>query len=148
MRTAFDVGLPQDVTVVSFPSSAEVWINGEHQGMTPVAVTLGRKTPYEVVLRKPGYITSTAFIVPEANERSGNYIKFGLLEDVGYYKDLTPEEVAEILDHQLVPRSRSARPFDDMTRRILEADQLLAQGQLAPLEHKVISDKIIEFYRN
>lgn len=147
VRTAFREGLPQPVVVQSFPGGAEVWINDVHYGATPVEVELGRKTPHKVVLRKPGYQTQTAYFVPEPNAREANYVKFGLLEDVGYYKELTPRQLAEILDHELVPTARAARPFEDMTRRILEADALLSEGRLDPLEHKVLSDKIIAFYR-
>ncbi len=146
VQTAFSEGLPQEVTVLSYPSGAEVWINDELMGSSPVTVRLGRKVPHKVELRKDGYYSKTRFFVPQANEKHGSFVKLGLLADIGYYNELTPEAMAEIMDHELVPKTVSARPFEEMTRRIVEADKLLAQGQLQPLEHKILANRIVEFY--
>lgn len=146
VQTAFREGMGQSVRVDSFPGDAAVFINDTYVGQTPVQMELGRKIPHKVVLRKEGYQTAVTYFVPEPNERATHFIKYGLLEDLGYYKTLTPEALAQILDHHLVPVARAARPFDDMTRRILQADSLLDAGQLSALEHKVITDRIIQFY--
>jgi len=50
------------------------------------------------------------------------------------------------LDHLLVPKVRSPEPFPDISQRILEADLLLAQGDLAPLAPRLLTEKIVIFY--
>ncbi len=145
-RTAFREGWPQEVTILSFPEGAEVYVNDEKAGATPLNLELGRKVPHKITLKMAGYQTAVQYFVPQPNERERHTIKFGLLVDTGWYRDLTPEEIAAILNHRLVPRVRSPEPFDDMAYRILQADALLAQGSLDPLEHRVLTEKIVGFY--
>lgn len=146
LQQAFREGLPQEVTILSYPEGARVSIGGESKGITPLTVELGRKVPHKVVLEKEGYQTAVQYFVPSPNEREAHFVKFGLLVDTGWYRDLTPEAIAAVLDHRLVPKVRSPKPFQDISRRILEADQLLAQGDLEPLEHRLLTEKIVTFY--
>lgn len=145
-RLAFREGWPQEVTVFSFPAGADVYLNDERVGATPLNLELGRKIPHKITLEKAGYRSAVQYFVPQPNARERHTIKFGLLVDTGWYRDLTPEEMSAILDHRLVPRVRSPEPFEDIAYRILQADALLAQGSLDPLEHRMLTEKIVGFY--
>lgn len=61
-------------------------------------------------------------------------------------RESTPQEIAAILDHPRVPRVWNPDPFQDIRERILAADQLLAQGRLQPPEHRLLTEKIVDFY--
>lgn len=141
-------GMPQSVIVMSLPSGAEVFINGESVGPTPLSVDLPRKIVHEVRLEKEGYNTAVKYFTPVPNEKSENFIKFGLSRDLGHYVDLEPGEMKEELESDLVPQSTGKDPFDRMAKQAFEADRRLKDGEITPQEHKVIIEQIIQFFEN
>ena len=75
-------------------------------------------------------------------------IKFGLSRDLGYYVDLSPNEMKEELESDLVPGSTGKDPFDRMAKRAFEADRRYEAGEITAEEHKMIIEQIIEFFEN
>ncbi len=144
----FREGVPQKVVVMSLPSGADVFINGESAGTTPLAVNLPRKIVHEVRLEKEGYNTAVKYFTPVPNSKSENFIKFGLSRDLGYYVDLSPSEMKEELESDLVPGSMGKDPFDRMAKRAFEADRRYEAGEITAEEHKRIIEQIIEFFEN
>lgn len=144
MRT----GVPQEVVILSFPTEASVYINGEATGITPMVIGLPRKVSHEIRLEKFGYNPAVKYFTPVPNEKADNFVRFGLSEDLGYYVDLEPGEMRTEMRSDLVPTSFGADPFEKMAIQALRADARLEAGELTPLEHKFIIEQIIEFFES
>lgn len=143
---SFERGVPQEVTILSFPTESNVYINGEATGITPMQVKLPRKVTHEIRLEKRGYNSAVKYFAPVPNEKAENFVRFGLSRDLGYYVDLEPGTMQAELLSDLVPRSAGADPFERMAQQALLADARLESGDLSPLEHKVIIEQIIAFF--
>jgi len=143
-----DTGVPQEVVILSFPSEASVYINGDATGITPLVVALPRKLNHEIRLEKRGYNPSVKYVTPVPNEKADNFIRFGLKADMGYYVDLEPGEVDARMKSELVPNSTGADPFEKMAIQALQADAQLEAGEITPLEHKYIIEQIIDFFES
>ncbi|MFP4157840.1 MAG: PEGA domain-containing protein [Opitutales bacterium] len=142
------VGVPQEVVILSYPTEASVYINGVAQGITPMTVELPRKVNHEVRLEKRGYNPAVKYFTPVPNEKSKNFIRFGLKEDLGYYVDLDPATMRAKMRSDLVPSSMGADPFEKMALQALQADNQLETGKISPEEHKYIIEQIIEFFES
>jgi len=139
-------GVPQEVTILSFPTEASVYINGNAAGITPMQTELPRKVVHEIRLEKDGYNPAVKYISPQPNDKANNFIRFGLSEDLGYYVDLTPAKLKAKMKSELVPQSTGADPFEKMAQMALAADQKLENGEISALEHKYIIQQIIEYF--
>lgn len=139
-------GVPQEVSILSFPTESSVYINGEAMGITPMKVKLPRKVTHEIRLEKHGYNSAVKYFAPVPNAKAENFIRFGLSRDLGYYVDLEPGTMKAELLSDLVPRSTGADPFERMAQQALLADARLESGDISPLEHKVIIEQIIGFF--
>ncbi|WPJ96893.1 PEGA domain-containing protein [Coraliomargarita algicola] len=143
---SFERGVPQDVVILSFPTEASVYINGEATGITPMEIALPRKLTHEIRLEKAGYNPAVKYFTPVPNEKAENFIRFGLQEDLGYYVDLEPGTMKAELKSGLVPHSTGGDPFERMAQQALAADRQLEAGEITPLEHKYIIEQILEFF--
>lgn len=139
-------GVPQEVVILSFPTEASVYINGEAIGITPIVTKLPRKLTHEVRLEKYGYNSAVKYFSPVPNEKSENFIRFGLSQDLGYYVDLEPRKMETQMKSGLVPASTGSDPFERMAKQALEADRRLEAGEITPLEHKTTIEQILEFF--
>jgi len=143
---SFERGVPQEVTILSFPTESSVYINGVATGVTPMKVKLPRKVTHEIRLEKHGYNSAVKYFAPVPNEKAENFIRFGLSRDLGYYVDLEPGTMQAELLSDLVPKSVGADPFERMAQQALLADARLESGDISPLEHKIIIEQIIDFF--
>jgi hypothetical protein len=143
---SFEKGKPQEVVILSFPTEASVYIDGVATGITPLTIGLPRKVNHEIRLEKAGFNSAVKYFTPVPNERSENFVRFGLSEDLGYYHDLEPSVMEAKMQSDLVPNSTGADPFERMAQRALEADRQLEAGEITPLEHKYIIEQIITFF--
>lgn len=141
-------GVPQKVIILSFPTEASVYINGDATGITPMEIALPRKVTHEIRLEKYGYNSAVKYFAPVPNDKAENFIRFGLSEDLGYYVDLEPGTMKTQMRSDLVPSSTGADPFERMAQQALQADQRLEAGKITPLEHKLIIEEIIEFFES
>lgn len=144
--TYFRDGLPQEVSVYTFPSGADVVYQGETIGQTPLEVSLPRKIPHMLLLQKDGYKEHAQEVFPIRNEWGYATVQFGLAEDFGFYYDLVPSPVEVQLIPSIIPDSRGVDPFGEMAEKVMEVDAQRESGNLDPVEHKYIVEKIIEFY--
>lgn len=143
---SFERGVPQKVIVLSFPTEASVFLDGEAVGITPMEMSLPRKVTHEIRLEKNGYNSAVKYFAPVPNDQAENFIRFGLKEDLGYYVDLEPGTMKVKLKSELVPTTTGADPFERMAQQALEADRRLEAGDITALEHKYIIEQIIEFF--
>lgn len=144
----FEKGVPQEVVIMSFPTEASVYVNGDALGVTPLVVELPRKIVHEVRLEKHGFNPAVKYFTPVPNAKNENFIKFGLARDLGYYQDLEPGEMKTEMQSDLVPNSVGVDPFETMAKQALEADRQLEAGEITPAEHKVIIEQILEFFES
>ncbi len=133
----------ESVKITSQPEGADVYINGDNKGQTPMNITLNPDISYEIVIAKVGYKPQTVNVSPAA---SGALIKFGPLVDMGYYKDLFPSPVDAELTPDFLPKTPGTKPFEGMTYAILQADSLLASGKISKNEHTYMLSTISKFY--
>lgn len=141
-------GVGEKVEVTSYPAGADIYVNGEEVGQTPYELSLGRKSTAKVRLEKDGYKTEEVMIAPKDNEHSQDIVQFGPLHDIGYYQDLTPNPISVQLVPDMIPTSRSADQYAEMSQLISLVDQQRENGEIDPIEHKYKVEKIIEFYTN
>jgi hypothetical protein len=132
--------------ILSFPTDASVYINGEAAGITPMEIALPRKVTHEIRLEKNGYNSAVKYFAPVPNEKAENFIRFGLSADLGYYVDLEPGTMKTEMQSGLVPRSTGADPFERLAQQALEADRQLEAGEITPIEHKYIIEQILQFF--
>ncbi|WP_309398639.1 PEGA domain-containing protein [Cerasicoccus maritimus] len=144
----FEEGFEQPVTVYSFPTGADVSIDGESVGKTPVTVELGRLKAHQLVLNKTGYKPQKETVLPSRNDEGKGLVRFGLMEDTGLYYDLGPQPVQAQLVPDVLPDSRGIDAYSEMATIITEVDQRRESGQIGPVEHKYIVDQIVNFYAN
>jgi len=143
---SLEKGVPQEVSILSFPTAASVYINGDAVGITPLQTELPRKMVHEIRLEKAGYNPAVKYFTPVPNERADNFIRFGLSEDLGYYVDLEPGTLKAEMKSDLIPTSTGADPFEKMAQQALAADRMLEDGRISSVEHKVIIEQIIEYF--
>lgn len=144
----FEEGFEQPVTIYSFPTGADISINGESVGKTPATVELGRLQAHQITLEKAGYKPLNETVMPTRNEAGEGYVRFGLMEDTGLYFDLTPDVVKAQLVTEVLPSSRGPDAYSEMAELIAEVDARRESGQIGPIEHKYIVEQIVEFYAN
>ena len=145
---SFERGVPQKVIVISLPTEASVYVNGDAVGITPMEMSLPRKLTHEIRLEKHGFNPAVKYFAPVPNDEAHNFIRFGLKEDLGYYVDLEPGTMKADLKSELVPSSTGADPFERMAKQALEADRRLEAGEITALDHKYIVEQIIEFFES
>ncbi len=144
--STFEEGVSQTVSVYSFPAGAEVSVQGETVGTTPLEMSLPRKTPHIITLSKPGYKEWQQEIFPVMNEGGFSTVKFSIAEDLGYYYDLQPSPVEVQMQPANLPNTVGIDPYEEMTSQILAADQRLQNGEISTQEHRYIVDQITKFY--
>ena len=149
---SFERGVQQkvivNVIILSFPTEASIYVNGDAVGITPMEISLPRKVVHEIRLEKNGFNSAVKYFAPVPNDKAHNFVRFGLMEDFGYYVDLEPGTMEAKLKSELVPTSTGADPFERMAQQALEADRRLEAGEITPLEHKYIIEQIIEFFES
>lgn len=144
--TAWRDGVEQDVSVMSFPSGASVSVDAEVVGQTPVDIPLRRKLTHQILLQADGYRDHRQDIYPIRNAAGHAFVQFGLLEDFGYYFDLVPNPVEIQMMPSIIPFSRGATPYVDMAEKVIATDERREAGEIGPVEHRYIVERIIEFY--
>ncbi|GHC04440.1 PEGA domain-containing protein [Cerasicoccus arenae] len=144
----FEEGFEQPVTIYSFPTGADVTINGESYGKTPATVELGRLKAHQITLEKTGYKTMNESVMPTRNDAGESLVRFGVMEDTGLYYDLSPRPIKAQLVTEVLPNSRGPDAYSEMAAIITEVDARRESGQIGPVEHKYIVDQIVGFYAN
>lgn len=133
----------EDVTIDSLPQGADVFLNGEVIGQTPMMATLPKDGVYELRIAKKGYKDE---VVNVASQRSNPLVKFGPLVDLGYYKQLSPSPVESCMKPDFLPEYPGTNAFGQMTANILKADDMRKTGEINAEEHSYLIKTISEFY--
>lgn len=135
--------MQETVKVDSKPAGAEVLVGGEVRGTTPCQISLDKGVPYTIVLKKAGYKDENFAL---ATTEQNPFIKFGPLDDLGYYKELTPNPIDGKLMPDFLPATPGEKKFEGMSEAILKADALKKEGKISCEEYAVMQETIFEFY--
>lgn len=133
----------EDVTIDSMPQGADVIMNGEVIGQTPMVATLPKDGVYELRIAKKGYKDD---VVNIASQRTNPFVKFGPLVDLGYYKELSPAPVESTMKPDFLPEYPGTDAFSQMTANILKADDMRKAGEIDADEHSYLIKTISDFY--
>ncbi len=131
------------VEISSMPQGADIFIDNELVGQTPMTLDLPRDGVYEIKLAKQGYKDQSVNL---ASIRKNPLVKFGPLVDMGYYKELTPAPVDASLKPSFLPAYPGLNAFGDMTKNILQVDEMRKSGKITAEEHSYLISQITEFY--
>jgi len=142
----FDQGLDQAVTIYSFPPHAELVVNGEELGRTPITVDLPRKLSHEVILKKEGYKTYEKLLAPSPNGKGDAFIRFGLMEDTGLYDDLVPNPIEIRLEPDVIPDYIGEDRYGEMAKFITWIDGEREAGLIGAVEHKYKIDRVLKHF--
>ena len=125
------------------PEGADVFLNGEAVGKTPLILPLDNNGVYELKFSKKGYKDD---VVNLASKSKDSFIKFGPLVDLGYYNELASEPVCAKLKPDFLPAYPGTNSFGDMTANIEKADAMRKSGKITPEEHSYLIEQITLFY--
>ncbi len=137
------VSFTEDVTINSKPCGADVFLNGELLGKTPVAIELDTKGVYEIKLVKAGYKDK---IMNLASVRDDQFIKFGPLVDLGYYKTFEVDLEGVGMTPDFLPTSKGTNAFGDMAAYVVKVDEMRKSGKIGEDEHTYLLGQLTNFY--
>lgn len=131
----------------SNPAGAEVWVNGEKQGTTPVELSLVSIDVYDLELRREGFKTQRVTVYSDLSDNAKTGVRVNPLVTRGYYSSFTPNPVEVNLVSTLIPDDANApKTWEEFSRRLNELDRWLAQGRISDQNHRLIKRQLIEFY--
>jgi len=136
-------GYHDTVEIASMPSGANVFINGELSGQTPMRVSLPQDATYAVRLEHEGYSPEVFNLNPVA---VNHFIKFGPLVDTGFYKNLTPKDKQARMKPEFLTESLGLNPYEDFALNIVKVDALKKAGIISDEEHSYIMQIMVEHY--
>lgn len=133
--------------VDSNPAGAEVWVNGEKRGTTPVELSLVSTDVYELQLRREGFRTERVTVYSHLSQNAKTGVRVNPLVSRGYYSSLIPNPVEVNLISTLIPENPNApKTWEEFSLRLNELDRWLAQGRVSDQNHRLIKRQLIEFY--
>lgn len=78
----------QPVDFRSVPSGADVFVDGEHLGQTPITGAMLSKATHRVTLRKSGYAELTSYIAPRPRNPFVHVLTLGLMMNTSEFDTL------------------------------------------------------------
>lgn len=134
------------VLIKTNPPGAAVFIANEQVGTTPLKLKLDPRTSHFIRFEKPHFREACGEVATVPNDKAENFVKFGPLQEAGYYATLEPNPLEVDLEPEIVPTGVGADPFGEMAERVLELDKLLRQREITFRDYKYIVGKLNEFY--
>ena len=113
-----------------------------------MTVELPRKIAHAIRLERDGYSTALKLFTLVSNEKSQNFIRFGLSEDLGYYLDLEPSAMKAKMRNKLVPYSVGADSFEKMALCVLQADERLEMARSRRWSTSISSSRSSIFFES
>ena len=138
-------GRSEAVVIRSTPAGAATYVNGLEIGKTPLKVSLPRGSAHTVEVRKEGFESTVAVLLPVANEYERRYFRWGIDYDLGAMTDFDQNELKLVMAPGMANADGGDR-FEEMSYRVLQADALLASHEISAQDHKVIVARIVDFY--
>ncbi len=115
-------------------------------GSTPLVLSLHRKEMHRLEIRRKHFEPAVVEIAPTRNERGKADVRLGLLEDLGFHHELTPNPALIMLKPELEPVSYGPDVFRTYTEAVVKADLLLKEGEISEEEHAYIIERLMSFF--
>lgn len=141
--SSLEEGIDQEVTILSFPSGADVSVGGRNIGKTPLAVPLGKKIGHEIRITQYGYEPYVTDVLPQFNDEERGTVQFGLAQQTGAYNTLKPDPVLAVLKPVNKPMPD---PYEAMMALIEVNDQRLRAGRISEYKHREINEAIMKYF--
>ena len=138
----------QKVTIESIPSGADVYMDGELIGTTPIVLSLRSGISHEIHFQKEGFKPTKEYLNPIGKHNKKPYVQFGVAKDLGYYYKLSSDYIVSELDWESLPNSVGITPYDTMSVLVAEADNGMLSGSITEEEHKIIMRQIVELFQS
>ncbi len=137
------VSFTENVPVNSTPCGADVFVNNELVGKTPIVLSLNTAEVHEIKLVKEGYKDQ---VISVASVRADPLVKFGPLVDMGYYKTLEFDATKGDMTPSFLPATKGTNAFGDMAASIVKVDEMRKSGKIGEDEHSYLLKQVTEFY--
>ncbi|MBO6102360.1 MAG: PEGA domain-containing protein [Opitutales bacterium] len=131
------------VCVNSVPANADVYIDGELSGKTPLCADLDKNAPHEVVIKLDGYKDANYTL---ASTNNPPFVKVCPLDDAGFYKALDPNPVDARLLPSFLPESTKENNYEGFADAISKANKLFKEGKICEHEYSSMCKTITDFY--
>ncbi len=132
--------------IESEPAGAQVYINRELAGETPMVAILSRRSGHMVEIRKTGFDNHRVDVLPVPNRRDAAFIRFSSDDHTGALNDLRPSRVWVGLRPGLLPARIGANPEAEKEARLAEARSLRDEGRFSEEDYEYVVRRIDEFY--
>ena len=136
----------QEVSINTIPTNADVYMDGEFIGKTPMVLSLRSDVNHNIYFQKEGFKPTEEYLNTIYKHEKEPYVQFGLVKDLGYYYELSTDNVLTELTWESLPETRGINPFETMSSLIAKADNAKSSENLSADEHKVIIRQIVEFF--
>lgn len=136
----------QLIAIRSIPNQAEVYVNAEFIGQTPISIELITNSSHLITLKKSGFKTRVAQVNPSLKGQKEQFLEFGMVKDLGYYYELIPAQLELELDWSELPETMGVIPFDKMGDLVTKADRMYSENLLSAEDHSVVINQIISFF--
>jgi hypothetical protein len=128
----------QDVVISSEPLvGANVWIDGNPSGVTPLVATFDTGKDYNITLMLPGYDIKTIRVMAGSHGRDTYISKAG---STGYE---VLRGFPSSIDIQLMPATNSVKALE---KAVASLDEQLRNKEITPDQHKALVQQAIATY--
>jgi hypothetical protein len=137
----------ETLKIDSNPAGAEVWINNEQKGKTPLEIRLPSGDMYYVEIRREYFRPERVEVLSKLSDNGRSGVRVNPLVTRGYYSSLTPNPVEVNLVSTLIPEDPNApKTWEEFSARLNQLYQLKKQGNITDGVFKVIHRQLIDFY--
>jgi hypothetical protein len=146
-NSQFTAAGKQTVSITSYPSDAEVIIDGRVAGRTPLILDLETALPHIVTVQRQNFQTGNGTFNPSRRPEDLPFLRFGWIDYESQTTYLYPENLHFNLRTTLIPAQRSGS-YNELQAILDGIDQRLANGSISDEDHRAISLQIIDSFAN
>ncbi len=137
----------ETLKVDSNPAGADVWINGEQRGRTPVDVRVPSGDMYYVEIRREYFRPEKVEVFSHLSDSGRSGVRVNPLVTRGYYSSLSPNPVKVDMVSVLIPEDPDApKTWEEFSSRLNQLYLWKKQGSISDGIFKVIHRQLIDYY--
>lgn len=147
-------GTTQNIPVASDPTGADVTVNAQLYGQTPIDISMKRKRDHLVTISKEGYHPKSIPIVKSTggavwgNIIAGGLIGWGIDASSGSQNNLTPESISVKLEPlkggEVVSASSDSK--SEFVKQLNDLDELKDADKISEEEHSSMRKALFKRY--
>lgn len=139
-------GSTQRIRVESSPAGAEVFVNRERAGVTPLDVNLSRSSAHQIRISKDGYREANSVVRPVRRQASERAVTFGWERGSGALNELVPAAVAVRLMPEFLDDEAIGMDLGNMASLVVAVDERYERGEISREEHAYLVRRIVEHF--